>query len=156
MRDISLIGPWIRRFLLEHLVAERNLARNTQSSYRDTMVVLLPFMRHATAKPVDRLTVADLSPLLVRRFLGHLETERGCGGTTRNLRLAAIHSLAKFIGSHSPEHLAWCTEVRAVPFRKTAKPTMVYLDKPEIDALLAAPDRRTEQGARLRDAAVSL
>jgi site-specific recombinase XerD len=148
MRDISLIGPWIRRFLLEHLVAERNLARNTQSSYRDTMVVLLPFMRHTTAKPVDRLTVADLSPLLVRRFLGHLETERGCGGTTRNLRLAAIHSLAKFIGSRSPEHLAWCTEVRAVPFRKTAKPTMVYLDKPEIDALLAAPDRRTEQGAR--------
>jgi integrase/recombinase XerD len=53
MRDISLIGPWIRRFLLEHLVAERNLARNTQSSYRDTMVVLLPFMRHTTAKPVD-------------------------------------------------------------------------------------------------------
>jgi integrase/recombinase XerD len=34
------------------------------------------------------------------------------------------------------------------PSEKTAKPTMVYLDKPEIDALLAAPDRRTEQGAR--------
>jgi integrase/recombinase XerD len=148
MRDNSLIGPWIRRFLLEHLVAERNLARNTQNSYRDTMVLLLPFMARTARRAVDRLTVEDLSPLLVRRFLEHLETERGCGGATRNLRLGAIHSLAKFIGGHSPEHLAWCTEVRAVPFKKTARPTMSYLDKPEIDALLAAPDRRTERGAR--------
>src|ERR1700740_2792729 len=81
--NINLMGPWVRRFLLEHLVAERNLARNTQSSYRDTMVLLLPFMARTARKAVDRLTVEDLSPLLVRRFLQHLETERGCGGATR-------------------------------------------------------------------------
>jgi site-specific recombinase XerD len=148
MRDTTLIGPWIRRFLLEHLVAERNLARNTQASYRDTMVLLLPFMARSLKTPIDRLTVGDLSPLLVRHFLAHLESDRGCGGGTRNLRLGAIHSLAKFIGSRSPEHLAWCTEVRAVPFKKTAKPVMAYLDKPEMDALLNTPDRRTQQGAR--------
>ena len=26
MRNTNLMGPWVRRFLLEHLVAERNLA----------------------------------------------------------------------------------------------------------------------------------
>lgn len=148
MRNTTLMGPWIRRFLLEHLVAERNLARNTQYSYRDTMVILLPFMSRTLKTPVDRLTVTDLSPRLVRRFLEHLEKDRGCGGGTRNLRLGAIHSLAKFIGSHSPEHVAWCSEVRAVPFRKTAKPSMTYLEKPEMDAVMEAPDRSTEQGAR--------
>ena len=148
MRNTTLMGPWMRRFLLEHLVAEPNLARNTQCSYRDTMVLLLPFMSRSLKTPVDRLTVSDLSPRLVRRFLEHLEKDRGCGGGTRNLRLGAIHSLAKFIGSHSPEHVAWCTEVRAVPFRKTTKPVMAYLDKPEMDAVLEAPDRGTEQGAR--------
>src|SRR5712691_4357778 len=148
MRNTTLMGPWMRRFLLEHLVAEPNLARNTQCSYRDTMVLLLPFMSRSLNTPVDRLTVSDLSPRLVRRFLEHLEKDRGCGGGTRNLRLGAIHSLAKFIGSHSPEHVAWCTEVRAVPFRKTTKPVMAYLDKPEMDAVLEAPDRGTEQGAR--------
>jgi len=148
MRNTTLIGPWIRRFLLEHLVAERNLARNTQCSYRDTMVLLLPFMSRTLKTPVDRLTVNDLTPHVVRRFLEHLEKDRRCGGGTRNLRLGAIHSLAKFIGSHSPEHVAWCAEVRAVPFRKTAKPSMTYLEKPEMDAVLEAPDRSTEQGAR--------
>jgi len=43
MPDKNLLGPWIRRFLLEHLVGERNLARNTQASYRDTMAILIPF-----------------------------------------------------------------------------------------------------------------
>jgi site-specific recombinase XerD len=42
MKNDSLLGPWIRRFLLEHLVAERNLSRNTQCSYRDTLWLLLP------------------------------------------------------------------------------------------------------------------
>jgi len=43
MTDTSLLGPWVRRFLLEHLVGERNLARNTQQSYRDALRLLLPF-----------------------------------------------------------------------------------------------------------------
>ncbi len=148
MRNTTLMGPWIRRFLLEHLVAERNLSHNTQCSYRDTMVLLLPFMTRTLKTPIDRLAVSDLSPKIVRRFLEHIEKDRGCGGGTRNLRLGAIHSLAKFIGSHSPEHVAWCAEARAVPFRKTAKPAMTYLEKPEMDAVLQAPDRATEQGAR--------
>ena len=62
--------------------------------------------------------------------------------------LAAIHSLAKFIGMRSPEHVAWSTEIRAVPFKKTPKSSLTYLDKPEIDAVLKAPDLRTPQGSR--------
>jgi site-specific recombinase XerD len=148
MRDNELIGAWIRRFLLEHVVAERNLARNTQLSYRDTLVLLLPFAARILKTPVDHLTVEHISAPLIRQFLDHLEKERHCSGATRNSRLGAIHSLAKFIGGRSPEHLAWCTAVRTVPFRKVSQPTMVYLDKPEIDAILSAPNRRTEQGAR--------
>jgi integrase/recombinase XerD len=130
MNDRALIGPWVRRFLLQHVVAERNLARNTQVSYRDTLALLLPFVTATTKTPIDRLTIEELSPLAVRRFLEHLETARGSSGATRNQRLGAIHSLAKFIGMHSPAHLAWCTEIRAIPFKKTAKPALAYLDKP--------------------------
>jgi site-specific recombinase XerD len=42
MKNDSLLGPWIRRFLLEHLVAERNLSKNTQRSYRDTLCLFVP------------------------------------------------------------------------------------------------------------------
>ena len=61
MNDTSPIGPWVRRFLLEHVVTERNLSKNTQGSYRDTLRLLLPFVSAQVRKPVDRLSIDDLS-----------------------------------------------------------------------------------------------
>lgn len=148
MRDHSLLGPWVRRFLLEYLVAERNLARNTQVSYRDTLILLLPFVSHQAAISIERLTVLDLSADKVRSFLDYIERERGCGVVTRNQRLSTIHSLAYFVGMRSPEYLDWCSQVRSVPFKKATRMLIEYLDKPEVEALLRAPDCSTRQGAR--------
>ena len=78
MRDLNTLGPWLRRFLCEHIVTERNLARNTQKSYRDTFNLLLPFVSRKLRKPVDRLAVRDLTSRHVLQFLAHLENERGC------------------------------------------------------------------------------
>jgi integrase/recombinase XerD len=148
MRDPSILGPWIRRFLMEHLVCERNLAQNTQRSYRDTLRLLLPFVARRAHKRVDALLVTDLSADRVRQFLNDLEEQRGCSTATRNQRLAALHALARFIGLRAPELVEWCGQVRAVPFKKAPHALVTYLEKPEMDALLAAPDTRTSQGCR--------
>lgn len=154
MRDTALLGSWVRRFLMEHLIAERNLARNTQRSYRDTLRLLLPAVARWTRKPLDRLTVTDLSADRVRQFLIELEQQRGCGVATRNQRLAAIHALARFVGLHAPELIEWSGQVRNVPFKKAPRPLVSYLEKAEMDAVLAAPDTTTAQG--LRDHALLL
>jgi integrase/recombinase XerD len=148
LNDLTLLGPWVRRFLLEHLVAERNLARNTQRSYRDALVLLIPFISDKQHQSVDRLSVIHVSADLVRLFLTDLEQSRKCSIATRNQRLAAIHALARFVGEHSPEHIAWCGQIRSIPFKKTSRAIIPYLDKPEMDALLGAPDRQTAQGRR--------
>jgi len=93
MADHSLLSPWIRRFLLEHLIAERNLAHNTQQSYRDAFCLLLPFASKLCKKRVDALTVYDLSGDVITAFLTELERVRCCTVGTRNQRLAAIHAL---------------------------------------------------------------
>lgn len=147
MPDSSLLGVWVRRFLLEHLGA-RNLARNTQQSYRDTLALLLPFIATQRRKAVDRLLVCDISAETLKHFLDSLEKQRNCSIRTRNQRLAAIHAMARFIAEHSPEHVAWCSEIRSVPFKRFNRPTLPYLDKPEMEALLAAPNRSTSQGRR--------
>jgi site-specific recombinase XerD len=92
--------------------------------------------------------VEDIAPDRVRAFLDDLEETRKCGAATRNQRLAAIHSLARYIGMHSPEHLQWCGDIRNVMSKKVARPLVPYLEKDEIEALLSAPDRRTAQGRR--------
>lgn len=148
MRDSSLLGPWIRRFLMEHMVSERNLSRNTQQSYRDTLRLLLPVIARRARKPVDRLAVTDLSADRVRQFLNDVEEKRKCTVATRNQRLAALHALARFIGLHVPELVEWCGEIHAVPFKKAPRRLVTYLEKPEMDALLATPDVATAQGRR--------
>jgi site-specific recombinase XerD len=62
--------------------------------------------------------------------------------------LAALHALARFVGERGPEHIVWCGQIRAIPFKKTTKVVIPYLDKPEMDTLVAAPDRQTSQGRR--------
>src|SRR2546425_6321640 len=148
MTNKQLVATWVRRFLLEHVVGDLNLSRNTQASYRDTLSLLLPFAAKRHRHAVDQLEVEHLSPDVVRPFLAHLENERHCSTSTRNQRLAAIHAFARFSGARSPEHLAWCAQLTAIPFKKAAKGTLPYLEKPEMDAMLAAPNRRTPQGAR--------
>lgn len=148
MPNTDLLSPWGRRFLLEHLVAERNLARNTQMSYRDTLQQFLPFIAHAAHRQVERLRVEDVSPARTRAFLQDLEKTRDCGIATRNQRLAAIRSLARFIGRDSPEHLEWAGQIRTIASKKVACPLIGYLEKDELDALLKAPNRRTPQGRR--------
>ncbi len=148
MTNTTLLGPWVRRFLLEYLVSERNLAINTRTSYRDMLVLLMSYASVHLKKPVDRLLVTDLSPELLREFLSNLEQNRHCSVATRNQRLGGLHALARFIGENSPEHVEWCAQVRLIPFKKTTQSGITYLDKPEMDALLASPDRCTHQGQR--------
>jgi integrase/recombinase XerD len=146
MSELVTLGPWLRRFLVEHIVTERNLARNTRTSYRDTFSLLLPFVSRNLRKPVDRLAVRDLTSVLVLQFLAHIEEDRGCSARTRNQRLAAIRAFARFIGSRDPAHVEWCGHIRAIASKKSTPTSVGWLTRTEMEAMLAGPDRKTRRG----------
>lgn len=148
MTDHALLGPWVRRFLLEYVISVRNLALNTQRSYRDTLSLLIRAIAGQTHKSADQLGVIDLSAPRVIQFLQDLEHSRHCGVGTRNQRLAGIRALAHFIALHSPEHLEWCGQICSIPFKKPPISPPNYLEESEMEALLAAPDHATAQGRR--------
>lgn len=148
MSDHHLIGPFVRRFLVEDLVANRNFSVNTQRSYRDAIRLLFHFVAERHSTDPTRVTVEQLDADVVRAFLTHLEDERGNSVTTRNQRLAALHSLFRFIGRQVPELVHHATQIQAIAVRRTSTPVMAYLDKCEMDALLAIPDRARALGRR--------
>jgi len=148
MSERESLGPWLRRFLVEYIVTERNLARNTRTSYRDTFSLLLPFVGGKLRKPVDRLAVRDLTSGLVLKFLTHLEDDRDCSVRTRNQRLAAIRAFARFVGSRDPAHVEWCGHIRAIASKKSMSPPVGWLTRAEMEAMLAVPDRKTSRGRR--------
>ena len=103
MKDKRALAPWIKRFLLEYLPTDRNFARNTQHSYRDALRLFVIFASGTLHRKPDELLVEDLSADLVRRFMCHIEERRGCSVATRNQRLAALRTLATFVGERSPD-----------------------------------------------------
>ena len=148
MPERHLLGPFVRHFLVEELIADRNLSRNTQMSYRDAIRLLFGFIAERYATEPTRVTVEQVDAVVIRAFLAYLESERGNSTSTRNQRLTAIHALFRFIARQVPELVDHATQVRAIPPRRTATPTMPYLEKHELDSLLAVPDRRRPQGQR--------
>jgi len=82
--------------------------------------------------------IIEVSCLVTLRFLADLESSRGCKIATRNY----------FVAEHSPVHVEWFGQIRSIPFKKAGRAVVPYLEKAEMDALLAGPDRRTAQGRR--------
>jgi len=81
-------------------------------------------------------------------FLDWLETERRCAVTTRNLRLAAIHSFFRYAQEQAPESLFHFQKVIAIPEKYGRKKTIEHLTPEGIRLLLSLPDRSCPKGRR--------
>jgi hypothetical protein len=68
MKNEQYIGVWIRRFLLEHVVRAKNISRNTQLSYRDTIRLLMAFTVKELRKLADKIHVEELTPVIIKAF----------------------------------------------------------------------------------------
>jgi integrase/recombinase XerD len=142
-------GKAIERFFREYLPTLRGMSLHTIHSYRDAVVLFLRFLSSRNKKRIENLDLTDVTAERVRQFLSFLEVERHNGVSTRNARLAALHTFARFLAAEQPEHLAELQRILAVPFKRGARNGPIeYLERKEADALLGSIDRSTGLGQR--------
>jgi site-specific recombinase XerD len=142
------LPPLLQAFFTERLAHQRDASPHTIAAYRDSFRLLLAFVHERTGKPPCKLELEDLDAAMIAAFLGHLEKERGNSVRTRNARLTAIHSFFHYTALKAPECLELIARVLAIPEKRFDTTLISYLIEPEIDALLAAPDRATWTGRR--------
>jgi len=145
---MSTLAPTLQAFFTDRLQRQRQASPHTIAAYRDALRLLLLFAQQRAGKQPSQLELDDLDAPLIAAFLDHLERERGNSVRTRNARLAAIHSLFRFAALRHPEHAAVIQRVLVMPPKRFDRALITYLNEPEIDALLAAPDRGTWVGRR--------
>lgn len=138
----------LQAFFTERLQHQRAVSAHTISAYRDAFRLLLGFALRRLHKLPAALLVAELDAPLILAFLADLEKTRGNSVRTRNARLAAIHSFFRFVVLEEPALAASCQRVLAIPIKKATRTLITALSKPEVDALLAAPDRAAWHGRR--------
>ncbi len=148
MKQGSTVATHVERYFTERLVRQRNVSANTIASYRDTFRLLFRFAQARLRKPPSALALDDLDAPFVGAFLEDIEVKRGAGIRTRNLRLTAIRSFYRFVSFEEPAYSALIQRVLAIPSKRHDKRQVHFLTRPEIEAILAAPDRTTWLGRR--------
>lgn len=148
MKSAPILPALIERFFTERLMRQRNVSPHTIASYRDTFRLLFAFAQEQLGKSPSMLDLRTLDAPFITRFLDHVEQQRSASVRTRNLRLTALRSFFVFIAFEEPAYSAHIQQVLAIPTKRHDKEQVHFLIRPEIEALLAAPDRSTWIGRR--------
>lgn len=148
-RRVTDLGAAVVQFFESYLPTQRGMSRHTIRGYRDAIVMLLQFIARHHGGGIETLDLVDLDAQVVEEFLRYLEVERHNGVATRNVRLAAVHTLARFLSGRHPDRLGTWQAIIALPFKRGAQQRPPeHLAADAVKALLDSIDRSTASGER--------
>ena len=140
----------LQSFFTDRLLRQRQASPHTVAGYRDCFRLLLHFAKERLGKIPSKLCVEDLNAPFIGLFLDHLESARQNSARTRNARLGAIHSFFHYVALEEPALALHCQRILAVPNKRHERRPIEFLNREEIDALLAVPNPSTWLGRRDR------
>jgi len=144
----TIAAPLVQAFFVDHLLCHKRASPQTVSAYRDAFRLLFRFLRETKGIEPAALRLQDLDAPSLLAFLDHLERQRGNSARSRNARLAALRSFARFVALREPGSLELVTRALAIPNKRSDRRMVRSLARSEIEAILAAPDRTTWTGRR--------
>lgn len=148
MKAANSLLPLLHAYFHDWMAGQRSASRHTILSYRDTWRLFLRFVAERNQRDVAQLTLPDLSDKQVLAFLDHLEKTCRRSITTRNCRLAALHSFFRFLADRDPLTAGQGAAILRIPNKRAPKRTAAYLEMEELEILMNQPDRKTKLGER--------
>jgi integrase/recombinase XerD len=148
MRSTATLPSLLQSFFTVRLMTQRKVSAHTITSYRDTFRLLLQFTHKRLRKAPSQLALSDLNAPLIDAFLNDLQKSRHNGARSRNLRLTAIRSFFRYAALEAPAESGIIQRVLAIPNQRQPRALVGFLTRPEIEALLAAPNRTKWLGRR--------
>ena len=118
---------YLTDFLSKYLPGTVGLSPNTIMSYRDTFSLFLEFCSEQKKIKPEKFSLDNLHRKLVEEYLEWLEKTRKCSASTRNVRLAAIHSFCRYLQMEFPDYIHWVQQILSIPIKKTKKMSVEYL-----------------------------
>lgn len=144
----NALGRALRDYFSDHLPRVRGMSPHTLCSYRDSLTLLLRYVAAKRRIPVDKLDIGDLDAGRIVAFLQDLEDTRGSSVSTRNVRLAAIHTFFRYLAASDPGRIEQSQRILGVPFKRARARPVEYLEYEEIQAILGSIPRTTASGRR--------
>src|SRR5712671_849942 len=145
---MTLLAPLITGFLRDYMPRQRGYSSHSCEAYAYSFRLLFTFAAKRIGTRPSQLLIEQLDAPLILDFLGHIERERGNGVATRNLRLAAIKTLMRYVEYQMPSALEQIGQIHAIPVKRHDQKLIRHLVMVEVRAILNAPDTsgRTRSG----------
>ena len=140
----------VRDFLTVYLPKQRCYSANTVNSYKTALNLFVDFMIAEKQIPLHKISFAHLKAEIIFDWLDWLQDKRKCSSSTRNQRLMALKSFAKYAGAMDIAQMSLYVELGKVPIQKTAKTIVEHLTEDALKALLAQPNPKRRTDARNR------
>ena len=144
------IASHITVFLQQYLPVQRGASVNTCESYAYAFKLLFEYASSRLNITPSELHLEQLDPPLIVNFLNHLETTRGNGPNSRNIRLAAVKSFMHFMEYRVPTSLEQIRRILAIPAKRADTRLVKHLTVEEMQAILNAPEPTNRVGIRDR------
>jgi site-specific recombinase XerD len=135
-------------YLADFLPGQRNVSSNTIKSYRDVFKQFLVFLQESQGIRPEKVSFAAIDNLIIKEFLHWLETCKNVSTSTRNQRLAAIHSFFRYAQTENPEILFASQKILGIPFKKKQQHIIPHLTMDQLACLFEQPDTSTRRGRR--------
>lgn len=136
MKKSNNIAKYLSGFFEEYLSAERGVSPNTMRSYGATFASFLDFMKSIRKLEADKLTIEHVNRKNILGFLEWLQTNKESSISTRNQRLAAIHTFCKYMQYEDVTHLQQWQEVLGIKKKMSIRNSMNYLTLDAVKVLL--------------------
>jgi len=137
---------YLSYFLSKYLPGEKNASTNTIASYRDTFKLFLIFCDEEKGIKAERILMSHITKELIVSYLNWLEEKRRCSISTRNQRLAALHSFFRYVQKESPENIYELQRILSISSKKSQKTLVPYLTGPETQILLSQTNPSSYEG----------
>ncbi len=137
-------------FFSDYLQGARAASPHTVRAYRDAVKLFFLFLAGYRHRNIADLTLDDIQSEAVLAFLNHVESSRGNSASTRNSRLAALHSFVQHLLRQDVTRAAQYGRILAIRPKRARRRTVPYLEPEEARAVVEAATFDSWQGRRDR------
>lgn len=139
---------YITKYFSDYLPVVKGVSINTIISYRDTFIDLLQYCEKNKKVILKNISLTSIDYRIIEDYLKYLEEEKGNSISTRNQRLACIHSFYQYLQKRELSCFDNCTSILSIPYKKAPKKNISYFSKEEITILIKAPNTKEKNGFR--------
>ena len=150
MANKSYFLPALAEFFSVYMPKTKGLSANTIRSYKQIFRLFLEYVHGKYGLLPEKIEFRHLEKGIVEAWLDWLCTERNCSAKTRNHRLSAVITFARFaLRRDFGGAVALCSEAEHMPKKKVLKRSAaVHFTREEMSILLRLPNSNSRIGKR--------